>query len=343
MRVAEFDYALPPALIAQYPTLRRTDSRLLYLEGTSGALQMLGFAGLLQLLAPNDLLVINDTRVVKARLSARKPSGGRVEVLIERILDSDRALALMRANRAVRVGAILLFDEVISAEVLGRVGDLYELRFAGSMSISAMMERFGTIPLPPYVQRAPESLDNDRYQTVYAQREGSVAAPTAGLHFDEPLLAAIRQQGVRVGSVTLHVGAGTFQPMRAERVEEHRLHSEYVEVSARVCHQVAETRRRGGRVVAVGTTTVRALETAAQEGALRPFRGDTQLFIYPGFQFRCVDALLTNFHLPRSSLLMLVCAFAGRELVLNAYRHAVQAHFRFFSYGDAMFVTRRVR
>lgn len=343
MRVAEFDYTLPRALIAHYPTPRRTDSRLLFLESKTGALQALPFSALLPLLDPNDLLVVNNTRVIRARLSARKLTGGHVEVLIERILDGGRALALLRANKTVREGTVLELDSTVTARVVGRKHDLYELDFVASESLGALLVRLGTMPLPPYIQRATRSLDSRRYQTVYAERDGSVAAPTAGLHFDEPLLEAIRQSGVRRVALTLHVGAGTFQPLRGERVEEHRLHGEYLEVSDAVCREVAETRTRGGRVVAVGTTTARALETAASSGELRPFSGDTRLFIYPGFQFRCVDALLTNFHLPRSSLLMLVCAFAGRESVLDAYRYAVNARFRFFSYGDAMFVTRRSR
>lgn len=343
MRVAEFDYALPPALIAQYPTPRRAASRLLFLESNTGTLQALQFPALLQLLDANDLLVVNDTRVIKARLSARKLTGGHVEVLIERVLAGDRALALLRANKTVREGTMLEFDNTVSARVVARHRDLYELELLGSESIDALLARLGRMPLPPYIRRSAQSVDCCRYQTVYADRDGSVAAPTAGLHFDRQLLEAIRQKGVRRASVTLHVGAGTFQPLRGDRVEEHRLHSEYLEVSAAVCREVAATRARGGRVVAVGTTTVRALETAAGDGDLRPFSGDTRLFIYPGFRFQCVDALLTNFHLPRSSLLMLVCAFAGREPVLEAYRYAVNARFRFFSYGDAMFVTRRSR
>jgi S-adenosylmethionine:tRNA ribosyltransferase-isomerase len=343
MRVAEFDYALPRALIAHYPPPRRTDSRLLFLARETGAFQALPFSAFLRLLDPNDLLVVNDTRVIRARLSARKLTGGYVEVLIERMLEGGRALALLRANKAVRVGAVLDLDSTVTARVAGRKDDRYELDFVTSENLGALLARLGTIPIPPYIQRAPQSLDSCRYQTVYAERDGSVAAPTAGLHFDGPMLEAIRQRGVRRVSVTLHVGAGTFQPLRGERVEEHRLHSEYLEVSDAVCREVAETRARGGRVVAVGTTTARALETAASSGELRPFRGDTRLFIYPGFQFQCVDALLTNFHLPRSSLLMLVCAFAGRERVLDAYRYAVNARFRFFSYGDVMFVTRRSR
>lgn len=343
MHVAEFDYTLPPALIARYPTPKRTDSRLLFLESNTGALETLPFRALLQLLDTNDLLVVNNTRVLKARLSARKLTGGHVEILIERILPGDRAVALLRANKPVREGTVLELGSTAIARVVGRERGLYELEFVASERIEALLARLGNMPLPPYIRRATHSLDDRRYQTVYAERDGSVAAPTAGLHFDQSLLEAIREKGVRRVSLTLHVGAGTFQPLRGEQVEEHRLHSEYLEVSDAVCRAIAETRARGGRVVAVGTTTVRALETAAASGKLRPFRGDTRLFIYPGFEFRCVDVLLTNFHLPRSSLLMLVCAFAGQQSVLDAYRFAVNARFRFFSYGDAMFVTRRSR
>lgn len=309
MHVAEFDYPLPPALIALYPRPKRSDSRLLFLESDTSALQALPFRALLRLLDPNDVLVVNNTRVIKARMSARKRTGGHVEVLVERLLQGDRALALLRANKPVRLGAVLEVGDTAVVRVVGRERDLYELEFVASEGIGALLARLGKMPLPPYIGRAPQFFDDRRYQTVYAEREGSVAAPTAGLHFDQPLLEAIRQKGVRRIAVTLHVGAGTFQPLRGEQVEDHRLHSEYLEVSDAVCHAVAETRARGGRVVAVGTTTARALETAAASGELRPFSGDTRLFIYPGFHFRCVDALLTNFHLPRSSLLMLVCAW----------------------------------
>lgn len=341
MRITQFDYPLPDALIAQYPAPARTDSRLLSLNGATGAFRELRFSDLLELLAPGDLLVLNDTRVLKARLLARKATGGRVELLIERILEAGRALALLRSNKPVRLGTVLQFGDATQATVAARQGDLYQLQFSCPQAVSGLLGRLGSMPLPPYIRRPAEPVDNERYQTVYARREGAVAAPTAGLHFDERLLRQLRERGIQQVAVTLHVGAGTFQPVRAEQVESHRLHGEYMEVSQAVCREIAAARARGGRVVAVGTTSVRALETAVRSGALRPFRGDTHLFIYPGFRFRCVDAMVTNFHLPCSTLLMLVCAFAGREQVLAAYRHAVRQRFRFYSYGDAMFVTRR--
>lgn len=336
MQLADFDYDLPQSLIAQEPPEQRGASRLLCLDGANGALHDRRFADICDLLHPGDLLVLNDTRVIPARLTGHKASGGRCEVLIERVIDSDGATAQVRASKAPRTGTRLIFQGC-QAVVEGRDGDLYRLRF--DHAVMDCLTKEGHVPLPPYIQRADQALDRERYQTVYADRPGAVAAPTAGLHFDQAMLDRLVEQGVEQARLTLHVGAGTFQPVRTADIREHRMHAERVEVSEKVCEAVRRTRQRGGRVVAVGTTVVRSLESAAEGGELRSMSGETSLFIYPGYRFRVVDAMLTNFHLPRSSLLMLVSAFAGRAAVLAAYRHAVDNRYRFFSYGDAMFLT----
>lgn len=341
MRVSDFDYDLPEDLIAQRPLPSRGDSLMLCLDGNSGAIEDRKFRELCDLLTPGDLLVLNDTRVLRARLVGTKSTGGQVEVLVERIVDDHRVLAHVHANRSPKVGTRLNLQGELEAEVLGRDHELFELRFNQTEPVGELLERAGSVPLPPYIRRRPEHRDDERYQTVYARRIGAVAAPTAGLHFDEALLDALGRKGIEFACVTLHVGAGTFQPVRTELVQDHVMHSERLEVSSEVCKRVGEAKTRGRRVIAVGTTSVRALESAALHGEMCPLRGDTRLFIYPGFQFRCVDALITNFHLPQSSLLMLVCAFAGKANVLNAYAHAIQRRYRFFSYGDAMFVSRR--
>lgn len=340
MRVSDFHYALPDELIASEPLSERAASRLLVINGATGARQDRRFAELTELLHPGDLLVVNDTRVIRARLYGAKQTGGRIEVLLERLLDGHTALAHVRASKPLRPGARLWLEEAIAAVVLEREGELYQLRFDTTEPLLELLERYGHVPLPPYLRRADTLADRERYQTVFAARPGAVAAPTAGLHFDQALLQRLADKGVRQARVTLHVGAGTFQPVRAQWVQQHRMHAEYLEVDSDVCARVAAARARGNRVVAVGTTVVRALETAARSGVLRPYRGDTELFIYPGYRFRIVDALITNFHLPGSSLLMLVCAFGGREPVLDAYHHAVAARYRFYSYGDAMFIHR---
>ncbi len=338
MRRSDFSYDLPEELIAQYPLPERTASRLLCMARDSGVLADRRFPDLAGLLQAGDLLVFNDTRVLPARLLGRKASGGRVELLVERVLDAHTALAQVRANRPLREGATIKLADDVSARVLDREGMFYRLRFSSPQPVPELLQRIGRVPLPPYIERADEELDRQRYQTVFARRSGAVAAPTAGLHFDEPLLGRLRERGVSFAWVTLHVGAGTFQPVREEIVERHRMHREYLEVPAATCAAVQAARARGGRVVAVGTTVVRSLESAARHGALRPFAGETDLFITPGYAFRVVDALITNFHMPESTLLMLVSAFAGRERVLAAYRHAVERRYRFFSYGDAMFI-----
>jgi S-adenosylmethionine:tRNA ribosyltransferase-isomerase len=336
----DFQYPLPPDRIAHQPTDRRSASRLLHLA-SDGHCHDRQFTDLAELLRAGDLLVFNDTRVIPARLLGHKAgSGGRVEVLVERLLDDHRVLAHVRASKAPGPGTGLELEGGLSVRVEGRQEDLFLLRFAGDTPVLELLERHGHMPLPPYIDRADVPLDRERYQTVYARVPGAVAAPTAGLHFDAALLADLQARGIEFGYVTLHVGAGTFQPVRAERIEDHRMHAERVEVDAAVCERIAAARARGGRVVAVGTTVVRSLESAVRDGALQPFRGETDIFITPGYRFQAVDALVTNFHLPESTLLMLVCAFAGYDPVMAAYRHAVEAGYRFFSYGDAMFLER---
>ena len=328
MRVSEFDYTLPPELIAQHPAERRTASRLLHLAA-DGRISDLAFEDLPRLVETQDSVVLNDTRVIKARLFGAKPSGGRVELFVERVLGEREALALMRAGHSPRPGTQVLIGEAV-ATVEGREGDLYRVRF--SEDIEPLLERHGSVPLPPYIVHSPDAADAERYQTVYASQPGAVAAPTAGLHFDEAMLERLRQRGARVSKLTLHVGFGTFQPLRVEEVREHRMHRERYSIPDETLQALA-----GRRVLAVGTTSLRALEAAATTGATS---GETDLFIYPGYQFQVVDRLLTNFHLPKSTLLMLVCAFAGKEKVLRAYQHAVEERYRFFSYGDAMLVER---
>ena len=333
MRISEFDYSLPDELIARHPTAERRGSRLLEL---GERLTDRKFAELPSLLRQGDLLVFNNTRVIPARLLGQKDSGGRVEVLIERVESESTALAQVRASKTPKPGGKLMFGDV-TATVVSRKGEFFLLDF--STPVMQLLERSGEIPLPPYLDRPAEPDDDERYQTIYAKDPGAVAAPTAGLHFDAAMLDETRRLGVRHAWLTLHVGAGTFQALRKENIEENRLHSERVEVDQSVCDAVAETRESGGRVIAVGTTSVRALECASVEGELRPFRGETDLFILPGYTFRSIDAMISNFHLPQSSLLMLVAAFAGTERILSAYRHAVQEKYRFFSYGDSMFLT----
>ena len=328
MLVSEFDYELPAELIAQHPASERTASRLLHLDAR-GALHDLRFTDLPRLVDEQDVVVLNDTRVIRARLSGRKPSGGRVELFVERVLDGRAALALMRAGHSPKPGTVVHFGDA-SATVEGREGELYRVRF--SEDVESVLERHGSIPLPPYITHPPTSEDAERYQTVYAANPGAVAAPTAGLHFDQAMLESLRARGANVATLTLHVGFGTFQPIRTESVEAHRMHHERYSIPASTVQAI-----KGRRVLAVGTTTLRALESAAAGGATS---GETELFIYPGYPFRVVNRLLTNFHLPKSTLLMLVCAFAGRETMLGAYRHAVEQRYRFFSYGDAMLIDR---
>ena len=337
MQRSDFHFELPAELIAQVPLPERRASRLLVLDGASGTLADRAFDELPQLLRAGDLLVLNDTRVLPARVVGRKPTGGRVEILLERLLGARRALVHLRASHKPQTGGEIELPGDARARAVARAGELTEIEV--DRDLVPFLEAHGQTPLPPYIARPPDAADRERYQTVFARAPGAVAAPTAGLHFDAAMFDVLAARGIERTFLTLHVGAGTFAPVRTERVEEHELHAEWLDVSAATCAAVERCRKNGGRVVAVGTTSVRALETAARGGVLAPFAGDSRLFIYPGFEFRVVDAMVTNFHLPESSLLMLVCAFAGQEATLAAYRHAVAERYRFFSYGDAMLVT----
>jgi len=338
LRVDDFDFPLPAELIAQRPPPLRGASRLLTLNGVTGEFADRMFVDLPTLIAPGDVLVFNDTRVLKARLHGRKSTGGQVEIMIERILDEHHAMAMMRASHAPQAGALLDLDGGAQVRVVGRDGGFYRLEFLGDTTVQGVLAERGEIPLPPYITRSADGEDERRYQTVYAREPGAVAAPTAGLHFDDAMLQRLRDAGAEVAFLTLHVGAGTFQPVRSRTIEEHVMHRERYELPAATVAAVERARARGGRVTAIGTTSLRALEAAALGGGLRAGAGETALFIRPGFPFRVVDRLLTNFHLPRSTLLMLVAAFAGLDNVLRAYRHAVARRYRFFSYGDAMLI-----
>ncbi|ELY5836705.1 tRNA preQ1(34) S-adenosylmethionine ribosyltransferase-isomerase QueA [Cronobacter sakazakii] len=344
MRLTDFSFELPESLIAHYPQAQRSACRLLSLDGPTGDLTHGTFTDLLDKLNPGDLLVFNNTRVIPARLFGRKASGGKIEVLVERMLDDHRVLAHIRASKAPKSGAELLLgdDESVNATMTARHDALFEVQFNDERPVLDILNSIGHMPLPPYIERPDEEADRELYQTVYSQKPGAVAAPTAGLHFDEPLLERLRAKGIEMAFVTLHVGAGTFQPVRVESIEDHVMHSEYAEVPQEVVDAVLAAKARGNKVVAVGTTSVRSLESAAQaaqDALIAPFFGDTQIFIYPGYQYKVIDALVTNFHLPESTLIMLVSAFAGYKHTMNAYREAVKAEYRFFSYGDAMYIT----
>ncbi len=340
MKRSDFNYSLPEELVAQYPTEKRGGSRLLCLQGGSDEIADRWFSDLPDLLYPGDLLVFNDTRVMHARMYGEKETGGKVEILIERVLEPHRAVVHLRASKSPKAGSKVLISDVAKLEVTGRQDDLFEL-YSPDLDFMALMQQTGHMPLPPYISRDDELVDDERYQTIYADRPGAVAAPTAGLHFDQAMLDRLSEKGVEQAKVTLHVGAGTFRPVRVDRLEDHVMHSEYVEVSAETCAQVHATRARGGRVVAVGTTSVRSLESASADGSLKSFQGDTRLFITPGYRFRSVDLLITNFHLPESTLLMLVSAFSGYEQIMAAYCHGIEQKYRFFSYGDAMLLENR--
>lgn len=339
MHISDFDFILPQALIASKPLANRSASKLMCLSKTN-TIYHRHFYNIIDLIEPGDLLIFNDTKVIPARLYGRKTTGGKVEVLIERILDTRRALVQLRVSKVPHIGDELIFADDIRLIVGERQQQFYEL-FCRSKNILDVIETIGEVPLPHYMHRSPDDLDKMRYQTVYAQHKGSVAAPTAGFHFDEHLLHQLRTKHVEMAYLTLHIGAGTFAPVRVDNITEHQMHAEYLSISAEVCQKINATKANGKRVIAVGTTSMRALETAAQHGTMMPYQGDTQIFIYPGYEFQCADVLITNFHLPRSTLLMLVCAFAGHEQVLNAYRDAVRQLYRFYSYGDAMWVEKR--
>ena len=343
MRVADFNFELPDELIARFPMEERTASRLLKLEGNSGEISHHIFADVLNFVNENDLVIFNNTKVIPARMFGQKASGGKVEVLVERIVDKHTVLAHVRANKSPKVGNELILEETATAIMQGRQGELFELKFEGEEGVLDILDRIGHMPLPPYIDRPDNEKDRNRYQTVYGEKPGAVAAPTAGLHFDDALLEKIKAKGADLGFVTLHVGAGTFQPVRVDKIEDHHMHSEYIEVPETVVTQIKACRERGGRVIAVGTTSMRSLESAAMksEGELAPFYGDTDIFIYPGYEFQVVDAMITNFHLPESTLIMLVSAFAGQENIMKAYLTAIEEKYRFFSYGDAMFLTKQ--
>lgn len=339
MRRDEFVYSLPPDLIAQYPTEHRGDSRLLYLDGMTGRVKDWNFSSLPELLSAGDLLVLNNTRVIPARIYAEKETGGKVEILVERFVDEKRITVQLKASKAPKPGTFICLDDEIRLVVESRQNEMYVLKSDDDLDVAKVIQKYGHIPLPPYIQREDNEFDIERYQTVFAQHPGAVAAPTAGLHFTDSMFKRLKENGIEISCVTLHIGAGTFQPVRTEFIEQHTMHSEYLEVSRKTCEQITSVKNNNGKIIAVGTTAVRALETAALSGDLQPYQGETDIFIYPGFKFQVVDSLITNFHLPESTLLMLVCAFAGKENIFAAYRHAITNKYRFYSYGDAMFMT----
>ncbi len=338
MQRQDFYYELPEALIAKQPTKERSGSRLLYLDGESGSLSHQSFTDVVDLVEPGDLLVFNDTRVIPARLFGQKATGGKVEVMVERVLENNRILAYVRSSKSPKEGAKIVLEEGTEITVIGRQESLFELQFPADVSALSVLDSIGHMPLPPYIDRPDTENDKERYQTVYSKNKGAVAAPTAGLHFDQTIMDRIAEKGAQLAFVTLHVGAGTFQPVRVDDIAEHHMHSEVMVLSESVCEQVNATKAAGKRVIAVGTTSVRCLETAAMSGAIKPFQGDTDIFIFPGFEYKVVDALITNFHLPESTLLMLVSAFAGYSNTMTAYNEAVTQKYRFFSYGDVMFI-----
>lgn len=335
MKLSDFDYDLPPALIAQTPLKERTASRLLRMDRHSGEIQDKYFSDIVDFIKPKDLLVFNNTKVIPARLYGHKQTGGKIELLLERLLSDTQALAHIRANKAPKCGSLLILDGDMQVRVIEKLAGLYTIEFSCDDLLN-YLDHYGHVPLPPYIERDDQADDQERYQTVFAKHAGAVAAPTAGLHFDEPLLEKMKQKGIATAEVTLHVGAGTFQPVRNNDLSKHVMHAEYVNVSQAVVDAVAACQKRRGRVFAVGTTTVRSLEAASHTGQLTAYSGDTRLFISPGYSFKSVDAMITNFHLPLSTLLMLVSAFSDKKHIFNAYNHAVKHEYRFFSYGDAM-------
>ena len=346
MKVSQFSFDLPPHLIARYPQRQRDASRLLSLVGHSGELIDGQFTDILDKVNAGDLMIFNDTRVIPARVFGLKESGGKVEILIERVLDEHRVLAHVRASKSPKVDSKIILDGGINVTMVARHDTLFELRFDDSRSVLDILDEVGHMPLPPYIDRPDEDSDKERYQTVYNKKPGAVAAPPAGLHFDQAMLKKLADKGVNIAFVTLHVGAGTFQPVRVETIGEHKMHKEYIEVSQQVCEQILATKAAGHRVITVGTTSMRSLESAAKQAAeegllIAPFYGDSDIFIYPGYEFKVVDAMVTNFHLPESTLIMLISAFAGYDNVMNAYQHAIKQEYRFFSYGDAMFIEKK--
>lgn len=342
MKRQDFHFDLPAELIAKMPLPERRQSRLLSLDGNTGACQHQQFSDLPRFLQPGDCLIFNNTKVIPARVFGRKPTGGQIEILFERLLDSHHCLAHVRASKAPKAGTQIILEDDTQLTVTGRQEALFEIACRDE-PIMDVLERIGHMPLPPYIDRADTDDDKDRYQTVYAKEKGAVAAPTAGLHFDDAMLETLKEKGIGIGFVTLHVGAGTFQPVRADDIRDHHMHSEWAQVSESVCDLIQKTKSQGGRVIAVGTTSVRSLESMARQGEIKPFEGDTDIFIYPGYEFQVIDAMITNFHLPESTLLMLISAFAGFGHVMSAYQCAIEERYRFFSYGDAMFITRKTQ
>jgi len=336
MHLSDFDYDLPEALIAKYPAKRRRDSRLLVLDCKENNIKDCQFKDFDQFLKPKDLLVFNNTKVIKARIYGFKETGGKIEILVERILNKYKVLAQIRASKKPQIGSVIQLRDQHVAKIITRSNGMYELKFSSPVKI--FIDNFGELPIPPYLTRPPEAIDSDRYQTIYAKNLGAVAAPTAGLHFDEEMLKQTRILNVNHAYITLHVGAGTYQPLKRENIEENKLHSEFLEVSKKTCSAIASAQDEGGRIIAVGTTTVRAIETISQNNEILPWAGETDIFIKPDYRFKTVDALLTNFHLPKSSLLMLVSAMAGKEMIMKAYKYAIEKKFRFYSYGDAMLI-----
>ena len=336
MKTLDFDFDLPKELIASKPCKERSASRLLCLS-SAGNIDHKIFSELPDMLTDKDLLIFNDSKVMQARIYGNKDTGGKAEILVERILDDGKALAHLKTTNS-KIGTIIIVGEKVKLEVIDREDSFYILKIIGNESWIDIMAKYGHMPLPPYMERDDEDIDVDRYQTIYANEAGSAAAPTAGLHFDEKLFDNLESKGIQKAFVTLHVGSGTFQPVRVDDVKKHKMHSEYIEVTQSLCDKVKETKNNGGRVIAVGTTSVRCLETASKDGQIRPYSGETDIFIYPGYKFKTVDAMITNFHLPKSTLLMLVSSFSGKENIINAYNQAVKEKYRFFSYGDAMFL-----
>lgn len=341
MKTQDFDFHLPEELIAQHPTAKRSASKLLYLNGVTGDIKDEAFLDFPDHLSEKDLLIFNDTRVIKARLFGKKITGGAVEVLIERIINNHEAFALVKASRSPQIGSRILLSDHIEAEIIGRKHDLFHLKFLSSTPLFDLLEQYGSLPLPPYITHNANDTDASRYQTVYAKHAGAVAAPTAGLHFDDKILAQLKDKGVQIAYITLHVGAGTFQPVKVDDIAKHKMHSEIYHIPQETIDLIDKTRLANGKVTAVGTTVLRALESAAQNGRLVSGSQETNIFITPGYTFKVIDSLLTNFHLPKSTLLMLVSAFAGFDPIKNAYRHAIEKEYRFFSYGDAMLLEKR--
>ena len=338
MQRSQFSYHLPEDLIAQYPLENRGDGRLLCVDRKTGTYNDNELAHLPGLLRPGDLLIFNDTKVIPARLYGVKDTGGKIEILVERVINENQIVAQIRASKPLRLGTVIELEGCHNIVVQEKKDDFYFLAVTGELSIFNILDKYGRVPLPPYIRREPDQVDYGRYQTVFALNLGAVAAPTAGLHFSEEMIGRIKQNNVNIGFITLHIGAGTFQPVRSDAIESHRMHPEWFNIESLLCERIMEVKNSGGRIIAVGTTVVRCLESATTNGTVSPITGETDIFIYPGYDFQLIDGLITNFHLPESTLLMLVCAYGGTETVLNAYKHAVSEQYRFFSYGDAMFI-----